>query len=234
MSDGTGLTNAVAGDMTAPMSDLLLDQVPADASQLTIEMQKSIFEKIRFKWRTEDEQILVRIRAHAEEEFTNNFADAIKVIDRFYATIRVPKMQNIDGQWMPVLDNQRRQVWEMDDFGRPKEDWNQVNGQDLEEAMMYLERIRFDARRRVSWLMSQAIYAKYAAGDYHDDTYVAVVEGTINDRNSKANRETRPDRYHAFFRFVLWHESSEFLDEIGHFMEYLAKIRNWKSFERDR
>ena len=209
-----------------------MDHVPADASELAEEQQKSIFEKIRFKWRPEDEQILTRIKAAADEEFVRNFGDATRVIDKFYASIRVPRMEQRSGEWMPVLDHMRRQVWELDDFGRPKEDWSRINGQDLEEAFMNLERIRLDVRPRISWLMSQAIYSRYASGDYHDDSYSQVAEGTISDRNAKANRVSRPDRYHAFFRFVLWQLSDDMFKEIGHFMEYLAKIRNWKSFER--
>ena len=70
------------------------------------------------------------------------------------------------------------------------------------------------------------------AGDLHDDVYWATVDGTINDRTARANRDTRTDRYHAFFRYCLWQTAKDFYDEIGRFMSYLEKIRTWKSFER--
>jgi hypothetical protein len=209
-----------------------LDQPPVDGENLTADQLGSIFDKIRFSWRPEDSTILTRLKAHVDEEFADNFADAVEVLDRFYASMRVPQTHVIDGQVMPVLDAQRRQVWVLNERGRPKEDYSLLTGQDLEEAILGLERVRLAVVPRVSELLSDAIFAKMGAGDIHDDTWDKVMDGTMGDKSARSNRDNRVERYHAFFRYSLWLMSKDFLDEIGRFMDWLGKIRTWKSFEK--
>lgn len=239
--EGTnGFAQTAVNDLTRPLEEVL-PQPPAFGDDLEAEMRKSIFEKISFEWRPEDKIIRTRIQALVDEEFANNFAGVVPVLDRLYESVRVPLMEPRGEpdpktgrpQLMPVLDHKRRQVWEIDpETGRAKEDFSLLTGQDICEALMRLERIRLDAVPRVSELLGDAVYAKMSAGDIQDDKWWAIMDGTVKDKTATANRESRPDRYHAFFCYRLWLTSKEFLDEVGRFMDRLEKIGTWKSFER--
>ena len=235
-----GFDQTAVKELTKPLEELLPSE-PDFGADLDAEMRKSIFEKISFKWRTEDRLILTRIQALVDQEFADNFADVVPVLDRLYESVRVPLMEprgepdprTGKQQLMPVLDHKRRQVWEIDpETNRPKEDFSLLTGQDICEALMRLERIRLGSVPRVSELLGEAIYAKMTAGDIHDDKWWEIMDGTVADKTSVSNRESRPDRYHAFFRYRLWLTSKEFLDEVGRFMDRLEKIGTWKSFER--
>ena len=238
-----GFGQAAIDDLTRPVEQML-PSAPPEAESLDEEQKKSIFEKIRFSWRPEDQVILSRLQATVDEEFSNNFGDVVTILDHLYASIRVPLMEPrgaVDPatgrpQLMPVLDHQGRQVWEADPANpsRAREDIDQLTGQDVAEALLRLEAVRLNAVPRVAQLLSEAIYAKMVSGDVHDDRWWSMMDGTISDKNSQANRESRPDRYHAFFRYSLWLTSNEFLAEVGRFMDRLEKIGTWKSFERGR
>lgn len=230
MAEGSsGLSQAAVDELNGPLEDLL-PQSPTDADELEAEQRKSIFEKIRFTWRATDQAILVRIQGAVDEEFANNFRDAIDVFQRFYGAMHIPDTNPVTG--MALVDRLGRQVYKRDEDGRFVEDYSQLTGQDFEEAILGLQRLRLDVAPRISQLLQDAVYGKMTAGDLHDDVYWATVDGTINDRTARANRDTRTDRYHAFFRYCLWQTAKDFYDEIGRFMSYLEKIRTWKSFER--
>ena len=56
----------------------------------------------------------------------------------------------------------------------------------------------------------------------------SVMVGTQGDRQAKANTVSRPDRYHAFFRYVLWSHADVFLREINTFAARLKDVRYWR------
>ena len=209
-----------------------MPQEPTEGDDLDTEQRKSIFEKISFSWRPADQNILTRTQALVDEEFAKNFHGTIAIFERFFGAMHVPETHVMGGQEMALLDAKGRQVYKRDESGRLVEDYSQLTGQDFEEAILALERLRLEIKPRISQLLADAVYAKHTAGDFHDDVYWKTVDGTINDRTARANRDSRPDRYHAFFRWALWQTSKDFFDEISQFLIYLDKIRTWKSFER--
>jgi hypothetical protein len=232
VSEGSSnLTNAVVDQLIAPLTDSL-PQEPTEIDDLETEQRKSIFEKIRFNWRPEDQTILGRIGVLVDQEFSKDFFGAVQIFENFFGAMHVPETQWFGNQEVNLKDAQGRQVYKRGPDGHLIEDYRQLTGQDFEVAILRLEKLRLDLRPRISELLADAVYAKSCAGDFHDDAYHSTYDGTINDRNARANRESRPDRYHAFFRWTLWQTCKDFYDEIGQFITYLEKIRTWKSFER--
>jgi len=181
-------------------------------------------EKIRFAWRSEDEAILKRIEIASDEQFAEMFSDAVTEVERFYACLRVPRTR--DG--IAVLDAQQRQVWETDEKGRPLENWDQLTGQDLEQTLMNLQRIKMWIAPEVTKLKNSAVYGKMIANDAHDEAWGQVMQGTQGDRTARANRTSRIDRYHAFFRYCLWSTADAFLKELVDFMYRLKDVRYWR------
>lgn len=183
-------------------------------------------DKIRFTWRNEDEAILTKIEAEAGEMCTEMFSNAIAQVDRFYEYLRVPVYRN-GGR---VVDAQGHQVWKMEN-GKLVEQWDQLTGQDIEEILMNLQRIKLYLALDVNKLKNHAVYAKMVGDDFKDDNWGKVMTGTQGDRAARANRESRVDRYHAYFRYYLWSTAESLDKEITQFMRRLEKIRDWRIWD---
>jgi len=203
-----------------------LESAPAEEAVLRVEEQGTIFEKIRFAWRPEDQAILDRVRLAADRSFAQLFSEAVAVIDGFYETLRIPE---VNQHGVVVLGADQRPIWRRDPgTGKFVEQWDQLTGQDIEQALMNIQRIRFQAAPEVNWLMNEAIYARHVADDAKDEAWASVIQGTQGDRTAKANRVSRQDRYHAYFRYVLWSHADTFMREMTAFAKKLSDVRYWR------
>lgn len=184
--------------------------------------QGAFTHRIRFTWRPEDQAILDRIETTANEMFAEMFGEAVTEIDRFYETLRTPRVRN--GQ--PVRDVNGRTIWEADENGRPQERWEQLTGQDIEYTLMNLERIKMLLTLEVNKMRNRAIFAKMVSEDIKDDSRGSG--GTQLDKVARSNIESRVDRYHAYFVYCLWSTANVFMQDITLFMKRLADIRYWR------
>jgi hypothetical protein len=198
------------------------------AEEAALQAENALFTKIRFSWRPEDRAILDRIRISAEAMFEEAFTDAITVIDEFYAALRVPRQREVDGVMVVVKDATGRIVWETDELGKPVERWSQLTGQDVEQTLANLDRFKFSLSPQVNQLMLEALYARHVAGDVYDQTWGDIMDGTQGDKTAKSNKESRVDRYHAYFRFYLYSVADTFLKEVNAFIKHLENIRYWQ------
>lgn len=181
----------------------------------------SVFSRMRFSWRSHDREILTRIRAAADSMFVELFADAISVLDTFYASLRVPELTDSGS---PRIGPDGRQVFLRDERGNYIEHLGQLTGQDLDQAVLDLQRVLLAVTTQVEDLMLEALMAHNVARDVADDAWFSMVEGTQGDRTARANRESRKDRWHAFFRFYLHRRAKSFLDELNAFARRLDNI----------
>ncbi len=207
------------------------DNVPEAEASLEEDVTPDIlrrgyfYEKIKFAWDPTDELILDRIEGAADQKFAELFGEAISEIDGFYGSLRVPKLRN----GIAVLDTHGRQVWEIDgETGNPKESWDQLTGQDIEQTLMNLQRIKMTIAPAVNRLKNEAIFAKMVAGDSRDDTRVSTKSGLADDKAAKANKDSRVDRWHAFYRYVLWSTVDTFQKEMIDFTFRLKDVRYWR------
>lgn len=212
------LAEKVATEMGAEFIAPLNEPLPQD--ELAAE-RTSIFTKIRFAWGPQDKAILDRIRAAADAVFIELFADIITAIDQFYASMRVPE---VNEHGIVRIGPDGRTVWKLDERGRPIEDISQLTGQDVDKAILDLQRLLLEVAPQVDLLMREAVYAHHAARDAHDDAWFGVVEGTQGDRTARSNRESRIERYHAYFRMCLHSSADSFLKEVNAFLKRLDNI----------
>jgi hypothetical protein len=130
---------------------------------------------------------------------------------------------------MVMRDRANRIVWQKDSrTGKEIEKWDQMTGQDIERALMDLNRIKLNLSSQVNELLLEAVFAKNIAEEAFQEAYSELVEETIPGRNAYASRKTSPDKFHAFFRYYLWSSAKVFLDEITHFCYVLERIRQWR------
>lgn len=215
----------MVGDLAEKVATELRDDIvgPSEdvADDPVVDMGTSIFSKIRFSWRTQDRDIRDRFHAAAQAAFLELFADAITAADDLYASLRVPQTNE---HGVVVRGPDGRPLWRTDERGRPVEDLDQLTGQDIHLAILNLQRVLFEVTPRVESLMIDAVIAHNIAKDHYDDAWFSMVEGTQGDRTARANRESREDRWHSFFRYALYHSAKSFLDEINAFIRRLDNI----------
>ena len=213
------VTNGLVTDTEAVVTDFAVMTEEADLRAST-----SLFTKIRFSWRPEDKAILERIRIAADSQFQEMCESFINAIDGFYSSLWVPEQRLPDG----------RTVWKTDQHGNPVEDWSQLTGQDIEQTLMNMQRIKLQVAPMVNELFLNALYARHVASDTYDDTWTSVLDGTQGDRTARSNRESREDRYHAYFQYYLWSTANTFVNEVTNFMVRLEKIRDWQTWNSKR
>lgn len=207
-----------------------------EVENLRAEKRKSIFTKMDFRWRPADRVLLEHVRISGEMTLGELYQEAFRVMDGFYAEMRVPVTQIVDGQQVAVLDDHRRQVFEKDDFGNYVENIEQLTGQDIEKAILDMGRVRFIVSRLHAQLLSEAILARSLYDDRREEGYASLVEGTQGDRNAKASRDARRDKFKAYFHWHLYQLSNAFLIEINSFVRTLDRMvdrRAWTGSRRE-
>ena len=213
------IAQRMSTDTSAPV-----EEASAIAEEAALQASNDIFTKIRFSWRPEDRAILDRIRIAADAMFEEAFGDIITVIDEFYEQLRIPEQR--DGIVVRGADG--RVVWQKNERGQVIENWDQLTGQDIEQTLANLARLRFEIAPQVNQLMLEALFARYGATDAHDAGWAKVYDGTVGDKNATANRESVLERYHAYFRFYFYSLADTFLKEITAFQKLLTDIRYWQ------
>lgn len=217
------VANKLTIDTAAP-----IEEAVAITEEAALQASNSLFTKVRFSWKPEDKAMLDRIRVAADAMFSEAFEDAIALIDDFYLALRVPQTREIDGAEMVLLDGTGRPVWKKDERGHVVEDWTQLTGQDVEQTLANLARVRFSLVPQINQLFLEAVYARRVASDAYDDSWFSMMEGTQGDRSARSNRESREDHYGAYFRFYLHSVADTFLKEITAFEKLLGNIRFWQ------
>lgn len=195
-----------------------------DANELAVDQEgpmvqggrQGLFTKIDFRWRPSDRKLLEAIRSAADSAFADMYEKSFKVIDDFYAIVRVQ-----DGS---RVDVNGRKVWLKDEDGQYKENWDQLTASEIEKTIFHLQRIKFSIADQQSQLLSEAILAKHAEDDIRNETWLNIMDGTQGDRNARASRDSLADKYHAFFRYTLYQRAQAFTREIDNFGRLLEKL----------
>ena len=197
-----------------------LDQPGFDESALA--SQTTFFSKIKFNWKPEDRSIMERIESSASSVFIELFSDVVTVIDDFYAAMRVPETTP---NGMTVIGPDRRPVWKRDEDGRFIERLDQLTGQDIDQAILELERLLLTVTPRVNRLMLDAVAVHHIQKDAFDEAWFSVVEGTQGDRTARANQRSREDRWFAFFKYYVYSDAQAFHGEVNAFLKRLENVR---------
>lgn len=222
MSNLGDLAESVAAEMATgeslpppPSDDPVIEGEAAldEDEQLDAERAYVFANKIRFSWKSDDQKILDRIRRAADQVFQDMFGEVIEVIDNFYLSMRVPEGVGPDG----------RPIWKTDETNRPVERIDQLTGQDIDQAILDLERILLSITPQVNQLRLEALLAQNSAKDAYDDAW--PVSGIAGDRAVRANTQSRLDRWHGFFRYYLYSTANTFYQEIKQFSRKIENIR---------
>lgn len=195
-----------------------------EPSNVMMTRKQGMFSKVEFAWRDSDQRTLDQIRAAVGSMFMGLFDDAITLLDNLYCQLRTPR---VNAHGVPMVGADGRYVWETDDKGEPVERWENLTGEDIEHCLFDLARLRMSVAPKINELLMEAMFAKRIQVDAYDDAYGSMLDGTVSDKTASANRKSRQDNYHAFFRYWLWSQGDTFLKELANFQRLLERTRDW-------
>lgn len=223
MSNLGDLAESVAAELStgesmppAPADDPMIEneELLDEDDQLDSERGYVFSNNVRFSWKSDDQEILNRIRKAADQVFQDLFAEAIGIIDQFYLRMRVPLGTGPDG----------RTIWELDEAtNKPVERIDQLTGQDIDQTLLDLERILLTITPQVNQLRLEALMAQNSAKDAFDDAWPA--SGIAGERQSRANTKSRQERWFGFFRYYIYSTANTFYQEVKQFSRKLENIR---------
>jgi len=212
---------ARAGQVSIEPEDLDL------GATLDQEEKHHLLTQWNFKWQPQDQENLARITSAVNQILGDSFADAFTVLDQFYSLIKKPVK---DHQGNDVRDERGRVVWDSgsDDL------WGDLTGQDIEQALLRLARVKLETSTRTAQLLTDAVYAKHIFQDQWYEEYSKALDGTIKDRDARANARTKEAKYLSFFRYCIWVRVEAFQKELSNVVRLLERIRDWRIRELPR
>lgn len=158
------------------------------------------FSRMRTKWAKNDLIIIEEIRRQADNLIFERFLDAFELMDRIYGCVR---FQQGDSEGQPLKDRHGHPVWELNDYGFPREDWTRVTDRDrftwIHEVTVHLFQWEQDAA--VFW--GDAMFAKGIWQEVFARAYTAPEKGTIDDRTQAGHLASMEDRYFAIFQSLV-------------------------------
>jgi hypothetical protein len=181
--------------------------------------------KIAFQWKDYDRSTLDQIKSASAIASNEILGHLLRTVDSFYATFRAPRVR---ASGATVLDANGRIVFERDENDRYIEDFSALTGQDVEEAILKLQRDKIDAAQRINDLFLEALFAKHIYDDEYNARYEALLDGTINDRSARANRDTKQAKYFAFFKFYTYQQCDVLFAEVSNLLRILERVRQWR------
>ena len=225
MANPGDLATEMALKLQREHMEKLADQNSTDSEAQTVmrrEGRGNVFGRISFEWRDSDKAVLEQIRAAAWVVTEELYDDVFTIVDNIYFEMREPE---VDPRTGVVKMEDGRVVWKKDQNGKYIENFDQLTGQDIETALLDLSRVKFSLMPRVNGLLMEALFAKHIADDVRDDAYLSIVDDTIPGRTAKSNQRSRPDRYHALFRYWLYSNADVLSKEVENLRRTLDRVR---------
>lgn len=190
---------------------------------------KTLLQKVRYGWKPEDQNAIAQLRAVAERVIEECFLNTFTIIDVLYDSFRSVELNQ---HGIAITDHKGRHVYEKDQHGNPVEDFSSLTGQDIEKALLDLQREKLVTSQQVAELLLEANFAHFSYKDEYWEEYESVIDGTNPIREAKANRKTKESKYFSYFRYYIWYRANEFGKELDNLMRILERVRGWRVYSQ--
>lgn len=189
------------------------------------EIEKFFRERFRFEPLADEARIMLRIEEVSERLAAEMFGEAEQALERFYASVRTPETEVIDGERVTTVRDGKI-VWRKDETGRFIEDWDRLEGIELEATILALQRVILTVSDEVSKLYGRALVADKVRDDAWAEFYRKPIEGTKDDRAAYATLHTREPRWYFYACFLVHRRLSDKLQEMKETKKTLEFFRS--------
>lgn len=155
--------------------------------------------EFRFQPRRSEALIISRLSDQINKLVTHIFGEADRSIERFYKNA--------------ALENGGH-------------DFSRLSGEELEAAILSIQRSIYLAADQVSQLYNDAYFASRVQEDEYWESYRKPVDGDQKDRQAFAYRETKDSRYFYYYRFMLYKRLSDRLNSLKDLLKTLEFFRS--------
>ena len=181
--------------------------------------EPTLISELKLDWSPEEKLVVERIKTLINDEINREFAKAFSIEKQMLDKVR---MLGTDGTWMLNQD------------GSIYEDWNRITTQDMDNFVQDATVYILYSSETVSNSFTEAVFAKNVLGDAYDDYYAQIPAGTTKDKEARAKRSTRQDRWFANYKALKYRRGKEVIENLETHVRRIEAIRKNKLVESDR
>lgn len=156
--------------------------------------------RMRTEWPEEDQPVVAIVKARADKELHDRFAEVFALRDQIRRCVRVAKL--VGGS--PIADAEGNPIWETDEDGVVVEDWTLLSDQQRDHFIYTIQTYSFDWDQAAVAMWHEAMLAKvqweqaFARGFLEPQGRY-----TVDDKTHEGHYASDLERYHAIYLSAL-------------------------------
>jgi hypothetical protein len=188
----------------------------ADMERTVIRFRSPGFSGLSLNWTRENNNVLARARALAQQWLDQNYGDVLRLMNEIYDIVRE---KQTDAQGEVLLDTNGFAIWKTNKYGRPIEDWGKLTKSKRDDFLFSIVTNLFMWRQRAADAWLEAMAAKAQWDEAYAGHFEALVSGTIEDREAHGKVQAQEERMFA----ILLEYRRRMADALIKDMDQLAK-----------
>mgnify|MGYP000924388095 CR=1 FL=1 len=185
-------------------------------------LDEDIAPKLDIEWEPEDKEQLSVIMGSLDRMMRGQYAQAFAVEKKLLDQVRTPIPSNAGGGWL------------MNPDGSYVEDWSRITIPDMEKFIQEASSWTFFSSQQVIDSYAEAVFAKFTYDDSYDDAYSSQLTGTIGDKQAKAKRRTKKERWLALYKTLAFKKSKEIIDRLEQHVRRVERIYTERQKQEER
>jgi hypothetical protein len=182
----------------------------------------AVLPKLKMTFDKDEQETIDTIKFVVEQQVVSEFQPAFMLIKKFINRTRIPQL---DGMGNEVMDETGKVQWQRNSDGSIIEDWSKVGAMEMDSLVLNASTFSFFGGQKSIDLYAEAVFAKYMAEDAFDDKFAKILQGTISDKTTAANRNVRMERYFAFYKAYQYKRVKEVLDRLDSLVRRVEQVR---------
>lgn len=175
-----------AGGPTDKMSDM---------ERTVIRFRSPGFSGLSLNWTRENNHVLARARALAQQWLDQNYGDVIRMMNEIFDIVREKQVDQVTGE--VLKDANGFDIWKTNKYGRPIEDWSKLTKAKRDDFLFSIVTNLFQWRQRAADAWLEAMAAKAQWDEAYSGKFEELVAGTIEDREAHGKVESQEERMFA-------------------------------------
>jgi hypothetical protein len=166
----------------------------ADMERTVIRFRSPGFSGLSLNWTRENNSVLARARALAQQWLDQNYGDVLRMMNEIYDLVREKQTDEV-GEIL--LDLNGFPIWKTNKYGRPIEDWGKLTKAKRDDYLFSIVTNLFMWRQRAADAWLEAMAAKAQWDEAYSGKFEELVAGTIEDREAHGKVESQEERMFA-------------------------------------
>lgn len=190
-----------------------------EVEQPVVEAERPLDVRLHVEWEEGDKEALDYIMRTIDEGIRRQFAQAFEIEEKL---LRKTRTRLPNGQWLRNPD------------GSYVEDWSTLSITDMEAFIQEASAWAFFSTQAAIDSYAEAVFAKYTYDDAYDAAYTRQTSGTIGDKQARAKRVTRDERWRALYKTLYHRKAREVVERLDAHVRRVERIYYERSRQMER